>query len=67
MKIVVTADGKGFLAKVKDKFIDTYAWGGTEAEAISELGKVVEALMDLRLEEIEKVRRAKKTIAEYAV
>lgn len=67
MKVVITADGTGFLAKIKDKLVDTYAWGSTEEEAVAELEKVVEALMDLRLEEIEKVRRAKKTIAQYAL
>ena len=65
MKITVKKDGKGFLAKVQDKIIDTFAWGETKEEAMKELSLVVESIMDIRLNEVERAKKAKKLIRKH--
>jgi len=62
MKIIVEADGDGFLAKVSDKLINTFAWGKTQKEALAELLLVIESIMDIHQEEVQKAKQAKKML-----
>jgi hypothetical protein len=57
----IEKDGEGYLAKIiwRD---DIYAYGFTEEEAKKELLNVVEMLMDIHLEQVEKERNFKKIL-----
>ncbi len=71
MKIIVEADGDGFLAKINDNLLDTFAWGKTKKEALSDLFLVVESIIEIHRDEIEKGEEAKKMLLDqnfsYAV
>lgn len=57
----IDKDGEGYLAKVIGRD-DVYAYGLTEEEAKKELLSVVEMLMDIHLERVEKERSLKKLL-----
>ncbi|MBT4936478.1 hypothetical protein HON22_01025 [Candidatus Peregrinibacteria bacterium] len=57
--ITVSKDGDGYLAVVDSLEDDLYAYDYTEKKAIKGLYSVIEMLMDIHLEALEKERRVK--------
>jgi predicted RNase H-like HicB family nuclease len=60
-KIIIEKDNPGFLVKVKAKD-GIIAWGETKEEALKEMEYVLDALIDLKLEEIENERHLRDSI-----
>jgi predicted RNase H-like HicB family nuclease len=60
-KIIVENDEPGFLAKIKGRE-GIVAWGKTKEEALKEMEFVLDALIDLQLEEIENERYLRDSI-----
>jgi predicted RNase H-like HicB family nuclease len=60
-KVVVEKDQPGFLAKITGKE-GIVAWGETREEALKEMEYVLDALIDIQLEEIENERFLRNSI-----
>ncbi len=60
--ISVKKDGDGFLAVVDGLEDDLYAHDNTEEKAVKGLYAVIEMLMDIHLEALEKERKAKASL-----
>ena len=61
MKILVTKDSHGFLARVEGQD-NIFAHGETQSDAKKELLNVIEMMMDYHLEQIETERKIKNTL-----
>ncbi|MDP2091252.1 MAG: hypothetical protein Q8K30_06680 [Candidatus Gracilibacteria bacterium] len=59
--IIVEKDGEGYIARVKGRD-DLYAFDYTPEKAKLELYYVIEMMMDIHLEELEKERKIKSEI-----
>ena len=70
MKILVKADGEGYLARVRGSD-NLYAYGVSREEALDELSHVIDMTMDYHLEQVDLERRARQELmtnrAAYAV
>jgi hypothetical protein len=65
MKIEVKQDGDGYLAKVGGR-TNLFAFGCSEKEALTELGNVVEMMMDYHLEQVEVERKVRNQLQKVA-
>lgn len=61
MKIRIQKDGNGFTASVEG-FDNLFAHGATSEEARQELLYVIEMMMDIHIEELEKERKIKEKL-----
>ncbi|MDD3793725.1 MAG: hypothetical protein PHI37_02850 [Candidatus Gracilibacteria bacterium] len=64
--IIISKDGDGYLAEIEG-VDNVYAYGSTKEEAKKELLGVLEMIMDYHLEKIEKSRKLKHKVSEYAI